>query len=34
MMSTGLSAADVIAMTRDGCTGNGNGNSDWMNNPK
>lgn len=33
MMSTGLSAADVIAMTRDGYTGNGNGNNDWVNNP-
>ena len=31
-MDTGLSAADIVAMTKDSCN-NGNGTSDWMNNP-
>lgn len=31
-MDTGLSAADIVAMTRD-TNGNGNGTNDWMNNP-
>ena len=32
-MDTGLSAADIVAMTRD-INGNGNGTNEWMNNPK
>ena len=31
-MDTGLSAADIVAMTRD-INGNGNGTNDWINNP-